>query len=351
MIILVVGNGVQAENAAAVARFLDPGSYRYLSLWTREVTADHPRFPSHTPPLRLRVVYALSRTRFAHDDLVVVPQDNGVLQRAVVAAARRSGAGVALLPDGVITRTRMHSQGGAHRRALDQLDMIGRGAGLVAGHPGVMGSTLPDLTLLWGLRWAEYLNRGGARGPTTAVGCPRMDALVDVPSAPDRSSVLICSQPLHVAPSWAVDAAPRWYARLTELFAQGSTDPRVRLRLHPREMQDDRVPTSLKAIASHNSMRADIAAADVVAAPFSTALLEAAACGRSVVTLPYDERFAERSQEFAFLAPAWVPAVRWQEVDADSLLGCENVSRRMTEDCLVNVGTASEVAAAVLRAR
>jgi hypothetical protein len=349
MIVFVVGNDVQNENATAVATFLEGEPHRFLSLWTLEVSEDAPPSLGHTPPIAPRAVMVLARFPFASTDVVVLPQDNGMLQRAVAGAARRRGARLVLLPDGVITAARMHSLGGVRRWALDRVDEVALRAGLVVGDPGVMGSTVPDLTLLWGRRWADYLNGGRAVVPTAIVGCPRMDSLAGVPPPPDEPRVLICSQPLLVAPSWATCSAPQWYARLEELFGTSDGDPRMRLRLHPREFQDDRVPEVLKSVASRRSMREDIADATLMAAPFSTALLEAAACGRSVVMLPFDAQFAERSKEFAFLAPDWVPAVSWRAMDADSLLDCENVAEQMANDYLANVGGASQAAAEAIR--
>lgn len=349
MIVFVVGNEVQAENATAVATFLEEGTHRFLSLWTLQVTEGVPPSPGHTPPIVPRAVLKSARFPFTSNDVVVLPQDNGVLQRAVAGAARRRGARLVLLPDGVITTARMHSLGGLRRWALDRIDKIALRTGLVAGDPGVMGSTVPDLALLWGRRWADYLNGGRSIGPTAVVGCPRMDGLATVPPPPLEPTVLICSQPIHVAPSWATGVAREWYARLEELFERDGGDPRMRLRLHPREFQDDRVPRTLKVAASRRSMREDIAGVTHMAAPFSTALLEAAACGRSVVMLPFDAQFAARSKEFAFLAPDWVPAVPWRAMDADTLLACENVAEQMANDYLVNIGGASRAAAEAIR--
>ncbi|MEJ2887906.1 hypothetical protein [Actinomycetospora aeridis] len=349
MIILVVGNDVQRENACAVAPFLAPDPHRFLDLWTLRLTDDAPDFPGHTPPIRPATVAALTRLPVTAADTVVLPQDNGVLQRTVAATARRRGARVVLLPDGVIASARVASDTGPKRWALDRVDAVARAAGVVTGRPGVMGGTRPDLALLWGEKWADHLDGGRGAGPTAVVGCPRMDALATVPPPPDAPRVLVCSQPLLVAPSWALDVAPRWYRRLEEIFDR--PDPRLRLRLHPREFQDDRVPAALKEIASRGAMRDDIAGATLMAAPFSTSLLEAAACGRTVVMLPHDDRFAARAKEFAFLAPDWVPAVRWSEISADRLLDCDDVAKRMTDDYLVNVGTASRAAADHLRSR
>lgn len=344
MIVFVVGNAVQERNARAVAAHLD--DVVHLDLWTLRTSAAPPdSWPGHTPPVSVGAVRAASGLPFTAADVVVLPQDTGVLQRAVAAAARRGRARVVLLPDGVITSARIHSHAGLRRWALDQVDRAGRSCGLVAGLPGAWAGTDPDLALLWGDGWTGWLT--GRPERTTVVGCPRMDVLADVAPPPEEPQVLVCSQPLHVAPAWAVADAPRWYACLERLFA--TPRPGLRLRLHPRELQDEVVPAALKQVTSRRPMTADLAAASVVAAPFSTVLLEAAGCGRGVVSLVADEAFAARTREFAFLSPPWVPTLAWGDVAWERIVACENVAAKLTADYLVGIGAAAEAAAGAIR--
>lgn len=300
--IFVVGNAGQLNTALRVADYLD-GAW-YLDLWSMRLSRSAPaRFPGHTPPVGLRRVTQAVCAPFRAGDVVVLPHDLGMLQRALVATVRRRHAQAMLLPDSAVSSQNMLDPAGNLLRkfANRTLGLLG----LLAGTPGRFASSNPDVVLSWGSGWnaalpPEYTGR------TVVTGSPKLD--LSLPPCSSSNNVLVCSQPLSAGPAWARQYEAEWYSFLETIVESGI--PRVRIRLHPRELQEEKVSDLVKAAASTaKTLLEDLEWSTIVAAPFSTVLVEALAAGRTPLLLYPDATFKSEAASFPMMGQ--IPAIPW----------------------------------------
>jgi hypothetical protein len=213
----------------------------------------------------------------------VVGQDVGLFERAVIAQARRSGAAIVLMPDGIVSSERF--VGADLRSAV--FDAIDRGLTLskiLTGRRASMGSSQPDLCLSWGSGWNQVWGRHLLDAIST--GCPRTDELPDIPP-PDARRLLICSQPVWLRQYGGRASANAWYSWIDVLCEPNVQD--IRVRLHPIE-RDESASVTLSDWARARLSRStafvdDLAWAETVVAPPSTVLLEALAAGRNAACI------------------------------------------------------------------
>lgn len=311
-IVFVVGNDVQLRNAKSVCRFLDSSEYQFFDLWTARFEAEPPVFSSHTPALTAtRILASLKRNQNLKGHVFVLPQDVGLLQRLASRRAKRAGAKVVLMPDGVVSSDSVPN-GNLVRRAFRRfLDLILRSAGLVEGRAGDMGSSQPHMIFSWGQGWD---NAFGDLAGTEIVhmGCPRMDDLADLGKnahQPERR-ILICSQPLSI-PSWAKPYAADWYSFLERALEVSKNGFNVRVRLHPAERNDSLIPSAIVEAQGWGPLREDIEWSTVVMAPFSTVLVEALAAHRPIVALTATPEFSAHASKYPFFKDARVEERLW----------------------------------------
>ena len=239
-------------------------------------------------------------------DVLVTAHDIGLPERAAIAFARRKGAAIALLPDGIpFDGIYLDGTIQGSRALLDQ--MLVR-VGLVAGRRGLWASTNPDLILSWGDGWGSTWSRLSPTSEVQVVGSPRHDPPPPTPPLPATPRVLLCSQPL-AAVGLDPDTLARWYAWLESLLHDGEGEILVRLRLHPAEVQAQSAPESLLRLSSVGTVEDDIGWASIVLAPFSTILLEAATAKRVIMSVspgPQPPGIASN----AFISDPRVPRIR-----------------------------------------
>jgi len=310
MYIFAVHNRVQIENALAVTKHLPSASFKFFQSANGVMSDSPPETQRHIPGHSAKNVLRLIRTQsFTRSDVVIVPQDLGLAWRATAETARRRGSLLALMPDGIVSSLPVLRGGITKRlgRTIATSPLVA--AGLLSRSSGIMGGSDPNLILRWGSAWSQSFE---SSDNAIDVGCPRMDQLAQIGPRPDNLKLLVCSQPMHLS-SWTRPFAAEWYAFLLKLI-QHSTDPTsLRVRLHPAE-NPDRLPSPLRdAIAPPRSLRDDIEWASVVAAPFSTVLLEASVAGRAAIQLPRNRPMHAMATGYPFFTDPEVTQCSWDQ--------------------------------------
>jgi hypothetical protein len=282
----------------------------------------------------------------------VIGQDEGFIEWVAVAAARRAGAAVVLMPDGVgrpegVEGTRRSwARDGAHRALA--------ACGLVTGRRGDYGSSDPDLILSWGPGWETAVRGRSPHARIVVCGSPTSDALAEIPEPPGAGHLLICSQPLIGAPPVPpASASAAWYSWLTDMAR--IDDPRVRIRLHPGEVSPlYPLPAELAALRDRprRPLVEDLAWADVVLSPYSSTLVEAVGAGRVAMSAAPPAFWGAVAQN-AFLQDARLPSADFRNApNAEDLLrraaAAAHDVRDLRDTYLSNVGTASERAASAI---
>lgn len=311
-IIFVVGNDVQLQNAQSVCHFLDPSDYQFFNLWTVRLEDTPTGFSAHTAGVNAtRLQGVVRHFRDSAGDVVVLPQDVGLLQRIIVRRAKKAGASTVLMPDGVVSAGGVPNGSFLRRAVRVSLNQVLRAIGLVEGRAGDMGSSRPTKIFTWGHGWEKAFDSM----PGTDVipmGCPRMDDLNVVrKSTPrDERRILICSQPLSI-PSWSRPYAARWYSFLERAMTQELPGAKVRVRLHPAERRDALVPSTIMEAQEWGPLRQDIEWSTIVMAPFSTVLVEALAAHRPIVALSPSAEFSKHAKKYPFFEDARVEERSW----------------------------------------
>lgn len=290
----------------------------------------------------------------ASGSVLVIGQDEGFIERVAVAAARRAGAAVVLMPDGVgrpqgVEGTqRSWARDGAHRALA--------ACGIVSGRRGQYGSSDPDLILSWGPGWETAVRGRSPHARILVCGSPTSDALAEIAAPPGEGHLLICSQTLIGPPPVPPDSASAaWYAWLIDMAR--ADHPHARIRLHPGEVSPlYPLPAELAALRDRprRPLVEDLAWADVVLSPYSSTLVEAVGAGRVAMSAAPPAYWGAVAQN-AFLQDARLPSADFRDAPpAEELLrraaAAAHDVRGLRETYLSNVGTASERAASAIAA-
>lgn len=288
--------------------------------------------------------------------ILVIGQDLGYVERAVVAAAQARGAPVILMPDGVVASKRV--DGGAHHgleaAARDAIDRVLRIAGLLAGRREEFGSSEPRLVLSWGPGWDSTWRTRCPHAEILNTGSPRADSYASMTRRPAVGNVLVCSQPLLLPHHHEVKPQTEiWYQWLIELFQAGH--PRLRIRLHPSERSIQYpLPPELASLGSAPAtpFLDDLRWADVVVAPFSSVLVEAAGVGRIPMTAGGADEWGAFADN-AFLADPRVPSIDFRSRPTPSYIvekaeSLKALTEGLGSEFLANPGSAAAAAAAAI---
>ena len=347
-VIFVVGNSVQQENALAVSKHLAAKDAYFLSLWSMAISQEPVDFPDHTPPVSIgRLYHSLVDSVIWRSDIVVLPQDLGLLQQIIGKRTKRRGATLALMPDGIVSR-RANQNGGRLRQIVRRLVyVIMRLMGIIDGQPGRMGSSRPNYLFSWGVGWNDALEAASAT-KTYYFGCPRMDSYgsLALPTHEGRR-LLVCSQPMWIA-AWSRPYADRWYGFLESLVTDKPSGIELRLRLHPAEINDPRVPRVVREAHTDESLLVSLAWANQVAAPFSTVLVDALAAGRAFFLLSADHAFSEISSQVPLFADTRVPTCSWSTASVQQTKTGGLQMSALRSDYVAMVGKSATNIAAVL---
>lgn len=346
-IIFVVGNALQMESAVSVAKFLEPGVTFFLNLWSMGVGQGSTNFVGHTPPITPNRLWSLlASVKFEPTDVVVLPQDVGLLQQIIGKKAKARGSTLALMPDGIVS-SRANVNGGPLRTWMRRaLHAAFRRIRLLDGEPGRMGSSHPDYLLSWGSGWDDAFV-SGAGTTTLHAGCPRMDDYAGLGEPTAARRLLVCSQPMFL-PKWSQPYAGRWYEFLESLLDGSVEGVEIKVRLHPAEVEDARVPKRLRAAHAGEPLESDLAWAGCVAAPFSTVLVDALAAGRDFFVLSADQNFSENAAQIPLFADPRVRSSGWNSVSIRASLNEVAHLGALRSDYLANVGHSAETVAAAL---
>jgi hypothetical protein len=285
------------------------------------------------------------------DPVLVIGQDEGTIERVAVTAAKKAGARVAILPDGIRTTTVIghHASGGALSRAIALADRTLVAAGVLSGRRGDFGSTDPDLILGWGPGWETPLQGRAPSARIVNCGAPRSDTLAALAPRPRAGNVLICSQPLSLP---ATAAPPRetaaWYDWLTAMARLG--DARVRIRLHPGERSPRyALSPGLEPLrdAPAVPLSDELAWADVVLSPYSSVLVEAVGASRVPISAGSTTIWGHHAAN-AFLEDPRVPSVDFRtSPDIDDLLDVAAAAEphvdALRDDYIANIGDAARL--------
>ncbi|WP_426939880.1 hypothetical protein [Pseudarthrobacter sp. S6] len=341
-VIFVVGNTVQQENAVQVAKHMSSIHVSFLNLWTGKLHDKAFSFDGHSPSVSIRrITQILFRSPITAQDITVIPQDVGLLQRLLVRRAKRAGSLTVLMPDGVAAAG-ANTNGSRARLALRTLvDTAVKSMGLVEGKAGSMGSSKPHIVASWGAGWDSAFAAGEAT-EFRHLGCPRMDAYAFIPPPTESTNLLVCSQPLGI-PSWSRPYAREWYAFLGELLDQPIPNYHIRVRLHPAEQNDPAVPERLRAAHLRQPLVTDIEWASQVASPFSTVLVEALAADRPFLALGRDKAFEAQANRTPFFADKRITVAPWTAKGVQSALHELRNPAGLREDYLSFIGTSARI--------
>ena len=285
--------------------------------------------------------------------VLVIGQDEGTMERVAVVAARKAGARVAIMPDGVratvpVVRYKAKKLSWKVIRLADRTLVA---AGILAGRRGDFGSSAPDAILGWGPGWEQPLQGRAPGALITNCGSPRADGFTEMPPRPDAGRILMCSQPLSLP---ATAAPPRevaaWYSWLEAMDGLG--DPRVRVRLHPGERSERYdLPAGLHHLRDEapRTLAEDLAWADVVLSPYSSVLVEAVGASRVPISAGSTHIWGVYAAN-AFLEDPRVPSVDFRSSpDVGDLLAVAAETApfvdALRDDYLANIGHAARLTA------
>jgi len=284
--------------------------------------------------------------------VLVVGQDVGTIERVGIASARKGGARLAIMPDGVFSSARLTpAMARPMALAIDAADRTLVAAGILAGRRSDFGSSEPDMILSWGPGWEGPMHRRVPGALIANTGSPRSDSFAALPARPERGNLLVCSQPLSLTQSAApAREVAAWYDWLTTMARV--EDPRVRVRLHPGERAPRyRLPDGLQHLLAEPQLPLveDLAWADVVLAPYSSVLVEAAGASRVPISAGSTEIWGDFAAN-AFLQDPRVPSVDFRtSPDLDALLDVAAAAApqvdALRDDYLAHVGDASRLTA------
>jgi hypothetical protein len=366
-IIFMVVSDEQLDAARAVAAHLPAPStvvnpYTGVAAPLEEMTSVRRPVGAFPTPRAIGVAHSTLRRslRIAGGEhpVLVAGQDVGTIERVAIASARRAGAQVAIMPDGIFASSRL-TAGSARplERAIAAADRTLVAAGVLTGRRSDFGSTAPDAILSWGPGWEAPLQRRAPAARIVNCGSPRSDAFAELPPRPGAGRVLLCSQPLHlrqaVAPPERATAA--WYDWLASMAALD--DPRVRVRLHPGERSPRYdLPAGLGHLLAepHRPLAEDLAWADVVLAPFSSVLVEAAGASRIPISAGSTRIWGDFARN-AFLEDPRVPSIDFRaSPGVDDLLAVAAETApsvdALRDDYLANIGDAARQTADAITA-
>ncbi len=284
--------------------------------------------------------------------VLVVGQDVGTIERVGIASARKGGARLAIMPDGVFSSARLTpAMPRPMALAIDAADRTLVAAGILAGRRSDFGSSEPDMILSWGPGWEGPMHRRVPGALIANTGSPRSDSFAALPARPGAGNLLVCSQPLSLTQSAApAREVAAWYDWLTTMARV--EDPRVRVRLHPGERAPRyRLPDGLQRLLAEpqRPLAGDLAWADVVIAPYSSVLVEAAGASRVPISAGSTEIWGDFAAN-AFLQDPRVPSVDFRtSPDLDALLDVAAAAApqvdALRDDYLAHVGDASRLTA------
>lgn len=347
-VVFVVGNNVQRENARNVALQLRTTDVGYLNLWTTNVEdSDSMDFPGHTAPVTaFRFVRLLKTLRGLSTDILVLPQDVGLLQRLAASRLRLSGSQIVLMPDGIVASSKIENGRFLKRVARDAVNEVLRMFRFVEGTAGSMGASQPDIVLGWGTGWEKSFNADGRRTLYMLTGCPRMDQYADLSGPPKERNLLICSQPLNI-PSWSRPYAKEWYTFLRSLVESPIPDLNIRIRLHPAEKTDTEIPSLVKEQHRDRPLREDLEWSSSVASPFSTVLVEALAANRPCSALTRDDVFAEYARSYPLFADKRMAYSKWSRTELAKMRFSNEDMTVLRDTYLARVGNSSKTIATI----
>ena len=284
--------------------------------------------------------------------VLVVGQDVGTIERVGIASARKGGARLAIMPDGVFSSARLTpAMPRPMALAIDAADRTLVAAGILAGRRSDFGSSEPDMILSWGPGWEGPMHRRVPGALIANTGSPRSDSFAALPARPETGNLLVCSQPLSLTQSAApAREVAAWYDWLTTMARV--EDPRVRVRLHPGERAPRyRLPDGLQRLLAEpqRPLAEDLAWADVVLAPYSSVLVEAVGASRVPISAGSTEIWGDFAAN-AFLQDPRVPSVNFRtSPDLDALLDVAAAAApevdALRDDYLAHVGDASRLTA------
>lgn len=331
-------NGLHVEDAKAIARHMT-SPVGFLDVNAMTIHREPPSIAAHSTPLTFRQVAGAVGAPWAHQgDTVVLPQDVSILPQLIRASCRRKGCHVALMPDGLVSESRVDTGSPWKRRVRQATYGALRATGLGSGQPGVMGSSRPDLVLGWGEGWRDVLTRSSG-AQYVAVGAARLDALRRVPPAEHAAPrLLVCSQPMG-ALQGSDELAPRWYEFLAGLPDELGDGTQIRIRMHPAETGRSEVPVALASLPTR-SLLEDIVWGTHVAAPFSTVLLEALVAGRVPIVLE-DAALTPLLDRIPLFADPRLPRSSWTSGDLQVAMQCNTKWHELAEDYASDSGSAS----------
>ena len=303
--------------------------------------------PAVTPSLIVRTCRAL-RAHVRRSDrrvVLVVAQDVGVFERAVIAQARRSDAGTVLLPDGIVTSERFVGSG-LRTAAIDVVDRGLAVVGLLAGRRAAMGSSRPDLCLSWGPGWRPVWD--ASRVATADVGAPRLDGLGVLPAG--TGGLLVCSQPTWLREYGGEPSAAAWYGWIDALAASPQSRGSIRVRLHPVERDRHALsrlsPAARTVVSDSADLADDLRWSMAVVAPPSTVLVEAILTGRPAVCVAATPSIAALASTYPVFGNAGIPIVGTADVrdvgDVESFASLDRAALQSRFAC--NLGRATEAA-------
>ncbi len=361
--LFAVGSDVQLDSVRRIAAHLRR-PIAVADLWrSRICRVEDMTLPGHLPPVtprRIAAVGSLVRTwaRVTSGGVLVVPQDVGLVCRRAIAAARRGGAPVVLLPDGAVSRQKVTGRG-LLAGVVPVVDAMLCATGFMAGRHGRMAASRPDLVLSWGPAWDEVFRSHGVTN-IADVGNPRSDDLVCLPAvSPDAvRRILICSQPMDHEQIGGKVAQTRWFEFLERMTSTASPGE-LAIRLHPTEREHlaelPLGPGSRAVLTQDTTLADDIGASDAVVSWASTTMIEAAAAGRAVVSVAVNDAAADMARGYFFQRDSRAITMLTDEIAGfAALAGVTEKARTqqagMAADYAVNVGTAALTAAAALDA-
>lgn len=344
-ITFVVGNSVQLETAIAVANELE-AEYQYFDIRPASIVTEVPSFTSHNVGVSVSRVAGIAKSVWTTNDLLVLPQDVGLLQRVLRHRALKCGATVVLMPDGIVGSIETSTGGRLHKAAKWLTRRLAVSIGLDRDTSTRMGGSFPDFILSWGPGWNKVFPVGEAT-QIVITGSPRAVKFSNLPETPNSNNILVCSQPLWI-PSWSRGHVDDWYLFLYEIleyFPKG----RVRVRLHPAELGSNIVPPGIRDLAVQNSLEEDLEWSSFVISPFSTVLVEALAANRSPISLIPDTSIQSNLDHYPIFSTQGLPSAKWNINDLVRQMRTPHKYEKLREDFMSGGAHAAKVTASALQ--
>jgi hypothetical protein len=275
-VVFGVGTGVQFENIKPLFPFLtEKGvSFELLELATMKLEKIGIAIEARRPSLSA-IAKALIFSFPKETKILYLQQDVGIIEKIVIAKAKKQLITTCINPDGLIWEMRkIPKEMSIRNGTIESLKLFLQAFRLIGNRDSNWFKSEPDYIFSWGEAWGPIYEINSPNSSILITGCPRFEQHLSRGESEASENTLIASTPVELLGLSETEIKSYYDLLLNLCVAQDPT--KIRVRLHPHELISDKVPRDLKNQNSDKQLSDDLDWADIAISPISTVLLEAA---------------------------------------------------------------------------